>query len=89
MGGGLVMDVSQEDVQVVLKQGVIPRILIFEGFWEQVEQMGTMDTEGLFPCPYHSRGGIPGYIGWNSQPTPPVTPLPSDSISLYQPQALC
>ena len=43
-GGRLVWHSTKENVQVILEQGKIPRVLIPEGFWEQIKQMSTMDT---------------------------------------------
>ena len=44
-GGGLVWHCSQDNVQVILEQGKIPRVLIPEMVWQQVKEAGTMDTQ--------------------------------------------
>jgi hypothetical protein len=36
--------VRQHAIIFNFKQGEIPRVLVPEGFWEQVEQISTMDT---------------------------------------------
>ena len=45
LGGGLVWHSTQENVQVILEQGKIPRVLIPEMVWQQVKEAGTMNTQ--------------------------------------------
>ena len=56
--GGLVGDIGQEDVQVVLKKFKVPRIFISKWLWQKVKKVGTMYPKGPFPCLFHPAGCI-------------------------------
>ena len=86
-GGGLVWDCGQEDIQVVLEEGEVPRVLISEIEWQQVKDVCPMNSQG--PSPGHldlgrSRAG--NAIKDSISPSP-VTPLPVDGVAINQPLA--
>ena len=67
-GVQLVWYCTQENVQVILKQCKIPRVLIPEMARHQIKEEAPMHTQRpLFGLPNFSRSE-PGDVGWNGQP---------------------
>ena len=64
--GWLVRDHIQKNIKVILEQWKICRVFTSEGLGKYVEEVGTMNTEGLFSsCPYPGRG-TSWCTGWHS-----------------------
>ena len=83
-GGWLVRDSGQEDVQVVLKEGKVPRVLVSEVAWQKVEDPCTVDTQGSLPSLLHLGRGSGGNGVGDGHPTPHVTSLPAYGVPIYQ-----
>ena len=84
-GGWLIRDPWQENVKMVLEEGKVPRVLISEIYWQQVEDPCTMDGQSSFSGLLDFGWCRAGDIFGDGQPSPPVTPLPVNGVTFHQP----
>ena len=67
-----------------LNNGKSAEFSFFKEFWEEIKP-GTMNIQEPLPGTFHINGGIIWDVGRDTQPAPPVTPMPFDLKSLDHP----
>ena len=75
-GGWLVGYHGHENIQVIFDERKVSSIFISQGLWEDIEHMGSMNSQGPFPGLLHKGRGITwNWVRDSISPTP-FTPMP-------------